>query len=355
MKIFILKETKNGENRVSVTPHGVAQLVSKGHTVFVDRDAGLGSGYLNQDYQTAGAEVAGGNLARQRMLEQAEMFAKVKEPIPEEYAFLKDYVSGKTLVAYLHLASNPELAKHLVENNITGVSYDTLEDESGRLPLLKPMSEIAGRFAIDFWSLDIAARKVKKALILGGGVSGESAAQRAVDLGIPDIVIYEPNMDRAVQLQRNFEDSQVDIFACRLKLPKEIIKTDLLVGCVLVKGAKTPIVVGPDLVDLMAPGGRIIDVSIDQGGCVWGSRPTSHAEPTYVLNDKVYCCIPNMPGQRPAESTVALTKATFEHILGMADSGVMVYLNSRPGLSKAINTHGGAVVNETIKNELARH
>lgn len=351
MKLYVLKEVKNGENRVSMTPSGVRELTGFGHTVYVETGAGVGSGYSDLDYQNAGAAIVQPNSTQE--FNEAELFVKVKEPVSEEYDKLK-LMSGKTLLTYLHLSDNPELARKLVENNITGVSYDTLEDESGRLPLLKPMSEIAGKFAIDFWQDDINKRKIKKALIIGGGVAGQAAATRAVDLGIPDVVIYEPVVMKAADLREKFEDSQVDVFACNLKLPKEVIKTDLLVGCALVKGARAPMVVGPDLIDLMAAGSRIIDISIDQGGCIWGSRPTSHSNPTYVLNDKVYCCIPNMPGARPVEATEALTKETLPHIVGMANKGIMNYLESSPGLYKAINVHSGKIVHNVVLTELEK-
>jgi len=234
----------------------------------------------------------------------------------------------------LHLADNPELAKHLIEHEITGVSYDTIEDKNGDLPLLKPMSKIAGTFAVDFWEDDLIANKIKRVVVVGGGTTGEASIREALAQDGGDVVVYEQNKDRAAQLEQLFSKDPVDVISCLLLLPNAIRKADLVVGAVLVKGAKAPIVVTQPMLGTMKTGARIVDVSIDQGGCIHGSRPTTHSDPTYELDGKVYCCIPNMPGMRPQEATAALTEVTLPHLLEMADQGAICYLSQAQGFAQ---------------------
>lgn len=348
LSVGVLKETKDHENRVGLNPLAVMELTVRGHAVYVESDAGLAAGFDNEKYIKAGAQILNNPAAVART---ADVVVKVKEPTPSEFYLLKD-MAGKTLFTFLHLADNPDLARELLNNNITGVSYDTIEDKDGRLPILKPMSEIAGRFAIDFFAEKIHDGKIKNVLIVGGGVTGTAAAERAIELDAADVVIHEKNIMRASQLEQQFEDDQVDVFLCSRKLPKEASRADLVVGAVLVKGQKAPKVVTEEIVSGMRDGSNIVDISIDQGGCVFGSRPTTHSDPTFEFMGKTYCCIPNMPGMKPHEATNALADSTISYLCEMVKRGPFQYLVQEPGLLKGINTHAGKICNKVIASDL---
>ena len=295
--IGILKETKDNERRVALTPNCVRRLCNFGFKVFVEKNAGQLSGFGNYEYEVAGAEIL---TWPEDVVKSADIIVKVKEPTQQELPLLAK-MPGKTLFAFLHLADNPSLARELLKYDITAVSFDTIEDADGKLPLLKPMSEIAGKFAVNFMTV---MRPVESLLVVGCGVTGEAAIRQALSMGIKDIVGYEKGLIRTRLLNAQFEDTpEVDVFTCPSRLALEVARVDLLVGAVLVKGDRCPVVVTEEMVDTMKKDARIVDVSIDQGGCVWGSLPTTHAHPTFKLRGKMYCCIPNMPGMWPEEST----------------------------------------------------
>lgn len=348
LSVGVLKETKDHENRVGLNPLAVIELAVRGHAVYVESNAGLGAGYDNEKYIEAGAQILNNPEA---VVRTADIIVKVKEPTPSEFYLLKD-MAGKTLFTFLHLADNPDLANELLKHNITGISYDTIEDKKGRLPILKPMSEIAGRFAIDFFAEKIHDGKIKNVLIVGGGVTGTAAAERAIELDVADVVIHEKNLARATQLEKKFENDQVDVFLCSKKLPKEVSRADLVVGAVLVKGQKAPKVITEDMINGMRRGANVVDISIDQGGCVFGSRPTTHSNPTFEFMGKTYCCIPNMPGMRPHEATNALVDSTISYLIEMVKRGPFQYLVQEPWLLKGINTHAGKICNKVIASDL---
>lgn len=348
LSIGVLKEVKDHEYRVGLDPYSVAELVAFGHDVHVQVNAGKGSGYTNKNYGNAGANVCYDPI---EVVEKSDIVVKVKEPVEKEY-YLLEKMKGKTLFTFLHLADNPSLAKKLLDNNITGVSYDTIEDDDGNLPILKPMSEIAGKFAIDFFEQDIHDCRIKNVLVVGAGAVGRAAVQRAVELDVPDVVVHDTNLSVAGKIEKDFYNDQVDVFVCSRKLEKEVARADLVVGAVLVKGKKAPTVVTEQMVRGMKNGSRIIDVSIDQGGCVYGSKPTSHSNPTFEYLGKTYCCIPNMPGMRPKEATKALTDVTMGHLIEMAKRGPFQYLAQKPGLLKGINTHAGKICNADVAKDL---
>lgn len=350
-KIGTLKEVKDREGRVGLTPAGVKALTDKGHVVVVERRAGVASGFVDHDYMKAGAIVVD---TPEEVVENVDILVKVKEPVESEYDWLP-LLKNKTLFTFLHLADNPRLAELLLENEITGVSYDTIEDENGRLPLLKPMSEIAGRYAIKIWgsNLNPCNNLIRNVVVVGGGVAGEAAVKEALNNDeICDISVLEKNLARAKQLEELFYDDPVDVYSCSKHLPKLLKKADLLVGAVLVKGAKAPKVVTKEHLALMKNGGRVVDIAIDQGGCVYGSKPTTHTEPFFEQDNLVYCCVPNMPGMYPREATEALTKETLPHLLKMAEIGAFDYFASKSHLLPGLNTHGVYLLNETVAKEL---
>jgi alanine dehydrogenase len=347
--VGVLKEVKDHENRVGLTPAQCGELRKAGHKVYVEADAGVGAGFPDIEYFDQGAACCFGPVS---VIESADIIVKVKEPVPSEFPLLK-LMPGKTLFTFLHLADNAPLARELLDNKITGVSYDTIEDELGRLPLLQPMSKIAGKFAVQFWKDDFKSKTLRRVLVVGGGVTGEAAIREAIEQDADDIVVYEKNKSRAGELEKIFSEDQVDVLSCVLLVPNEVRKADLVVGAVLVKGAKAPVVVTQQMVGVMKPGSRIVDVSIDQGGCIYGSRPTTHSEPTFELDGRVYCCIPNMPGQLPRQATEDLTALSFPHVLGMANAVTPTeYLATDAGLLKGINTHAGRLVNKTVAQAL---
>lgn len=345
--IGILKETMADERRVVLTPNCVRRLVNNGFKVFVEKNAGSGSDFNNYEYEVAGAEIVVGPF---EVVKSADIIVKVKEPTQDELPLLAK-MPGKTLFAFLHLADNPSLARELLKYDITAVSFDTMEDEAGKLPLLRPMSEIAGKFAVNLMA--VLPAKIESVLVVGCGVTGEAAIRQALAMEIKDIVGYEKGLIRTRLLNAQFEDNpEVDIFTCPDRLALEVARVDLVVGAVLVKGDKCPIVVTEEMVDSMKKDARIVDVSIDQGGCVWGSLPTTHAYPTFKLRGKTYCCIPNMPGMWPEESTKVLSEAVMPYLLEMATRGPFQYLVQEPRLLAGLNCHAGKLTNAAVARGL---
>jgi alanine dehydrogenase len=340
MKVGIPKEIKTLEFRVGMTPAGVRELVHDGHEVVVETNAGIGIGMTDADYENAGATVLG---TAEEVFAAAEMIIKVKEPQLNECAMLRD---DQVLFTYLHLAADPAQAKALVESGTTAIAYETVTASDRSLPLLTPMSEVAGRLSIQSGAYHLqkanGGRGVLlggvpgvmpgKVVIIGGGVSGTNAADMAIGLGA-DVTI----LDRSLPRLREIDD---------------IFGADLVVGAVLIAGAAAPKLVSAQNVKDMHAGAVMVDISIDQGGCFETSRPTTHAEPTYVVDDVVHYCVTNMPGAVPRTSTFALTNATLPFVKALANYGWREALRRDPHLANGLNVHAGHVNHEAVAHDL---
>ncbi len=353
MIIGVPKEIKTEEFRVGMTPVGVRELVRGGHTVLVESGAGDGSGFPNVEYHRAGAEIA----ARDKVFGRSELIVKVKEPVAPEYPLLRE---GVALFTYLHLAPNPELTKLLLAKKVTGLAYETLVRD-GRLPLLAPMSEIAGRMAplmAAFYlqkfkggsgvlPTGVSGVRPGKIVVLGAGVVGTNAARVGVGLGMETVVI---NKDTA-GLQRIDE-----LFKGRIRtlpmtahaLEEEIMDADIVIGAVLVPGGRTPVLISRDMLKTMKKGSVIVDVSIDQGGCVETAKPTTHDDPVFVVEGIVHYCVANMPGAYPRTSTIALTNATLPYVRTIAEEGIANAVQADPVIISALNTYQGQVMNKAL-------
>lgn len=358
MKVGVPSEVKVDEYRVAITPSGVRELTAHGHSVVIENGAGEGSAISDAEYIGQGA----------RMLEdadavfaEAEMILKVKEPQPDEVARLRP---GQVLFTYLHLAPDAELTAGLVASGATCVAYETVEDSAGRLPLLAPMSEIAGKIATQAGAFmlekplggrglllggvpGVAAGKV---MVIGGGVVGQNAADIAVGMGA-EVYIYDRNIDRLRELEPLMKGLVSTCFASTLEIEQRLPEMDLVVGAVLVKGGKAPHVITREQLSLMKPGSVIVDVAIDQGGCFETSKATTHSDPTYVVDGVTHYCVANMPGAVPITSTWALTNATMPFVLKLADLGVHGALRSDPGFIKGLNVAAGRVTYEPVAED----
>ncbi len=357
MIIGVPKEIKTEEFRVGMTPVGVRELVRNGHTVVIETCAGEGSGFSDGEYRKAGAEIA----AREAVFERAELVVKVKEPVPSEYPLLRE---GAALFTYLHLAPNPELTKLLLAKNVTGLAYETLVRDN-RLPLLAPMSEIAGRMAplmAAFYlqkfkggsgvlPTGVSGVRAGRIVVLGAGVVGTNAARVGVGLGMETVVI---NKDTA-GLQRIDE-----LFKGRVRtlpmtahaLEEEIADADIVIGAVLVPGGRTPVLISRAMLGTMKRGSVIVDVSVDQGGCVETSRPTTQDDPVFVMDGIVHYCVANMPGAYPRTSTIALTNATLPYIRTIAEEGIANAVQADPIIRSALNTYQGTIVNRALADSM---
>ena len=349
MKIGVLKEIKDQEKRVGLTLKDVELLKNNGHLVYIQSDAGIGCGFKDEDYINSGANIVSGLDAPKNIVDICDIIVKIKEPIEEEYYWLK-HMNNKVLYTFLHLAANKKLATELLENKVIGISYDTIEDENGFLPLLKPMSIIAGELAIEI--ANKYNEQLGKVFIVGCGVAGMSAIKKALELNATNICVYEPNVDRIKQMEEMFYDNSVDFASCLRHVTKELYRSDIIIGSALKKGQKAPQVITEEMVNNMKKGAFVVDISIDQGGCIFGSRPTTHSEPIYNLNGINYCCIPNLPGQRPLEATNAITSLSVPHLLNMANQGIENYLNNSKEFYAGLNTKDGIIVNKTVAKEL---
>jgi alanine dehydrogenase len=355
MLIGVPKEIKTQECRVGMTPAGVREAVRHGHVVLVETGAGAGIGLDDAVYEKAGARIAS---SADQVFAQAELIVKVKEPQPVECARLR---SGQTLFTYLHLAPDPEQAKGLLASDCTAIAYETVTDLHGRLPLLAPMSEVAGRMAIQ-----AGARCLEKpqggsgtllggvpgvlpgrVTVLGGGVVGTSAARMAVGLGARATVL-DRSLARLRELDDLFQGRLLTRYATLEAVEEEVLAADLTVGAVLVPGAATPKLVPRALLAAMKPGSVLVDVSIDQGGCFETSRPTTHADPTYIIDGVVHYCVANMPGAVARTSTFALNNATLPYLLQLADRGAIAALRDDPHLRAGLNVHRGRITHPAV-------
>ncbi|CAB4343581.1 unannotated protein [freshwater metagenome] len=358
MKVGIPSEVKVDEYRVAITPSGVRELTAHGHSVVIEKGAGEGSAITDEEYTEQGAKMLKDADA---IFAEAEMILKVKEPQPAEVARLRP---GQILFTYLHLAPDPELTAGLVASGATCVAYETVEDSGGRLPLLAPMSEIAGKIATQAGAFmlekplggrglllggvpGVAAGKV---MVIGGGVVGQNAADIAVGMGA-EVYIYDRNIDRLRELEPLMKGLVSTCFASTLEIEQRLPDMDLVVGAVLVKGGKAPHVITREQLGLMKPGSVIVDVAIDQGGCFETSKATTHSDPTYVVDGVTHYCVANMPGAVPITSTWALTNATMPFVLKLADLGVHGALRSDPGFMKGLNVAAGRITYEPVAED----
>ncbi|SDS42153.1 alanine dehydrogenase [Halopseudomonas sabulinigri] len=358
MHIGVPKEIKNHEYRVGLIPHSVRELVRRGHRVFVEHAAGSAIGYSDALYQQAGAEL----LPVEEVFAQADMLVKVKEPQPEECARLRP---GQILFTYLHLAPDRAQTEALLASNAICIAYETVTDAQGRLPLLAPMSEVAGRMAIQAGAncLEKArgGRGVLlggvpgvprgKVVILGGGVVGSNALAMAVGLGA-DVTVLDKSPDALRRLDAQYGNRIHTLYSTGATLEEQLLAADLVIGAVLVPGAAAPKLISAEMIKRMQPGSVLVDVAIDQGGCAQTSSPTTHAEPTYVVDEVVHYCVANMPGAVARTSTQALNNATLPFVLALADKGVKRALADDAHLAQGLNLSGGILCNAEVAQAL---
>ncbi|NND91143.1 MAG: alanine dehydrogenase [Granulosicoccus sp.] len=359
MLIGVPKEIKNHEYRVGLTPTSVRECVHAGHQVIVETRAGSGIGRTDEEYQAAGAEVV---ETAAEVFERAEMVVKVKEPQASERAMLR---TGQILFTYLHLAPDPEQTHDLVKSEAICIAYETVTAARGGLPLLAPMSKVAGRMAIQAGAYcleqphgglgmllgGVPGVDPAKVVIIGGGVVGTHAAHIAVGMGA-DTWVIDRSPDVIEAHWQQFGRSTNSVFSTRDALEQHVLEADLVIGGVLIPGAAAPKLVTADMVKGMKPGSVIVDVAIDQGGCCETSRPTTHAEPTYVVDDVVHYCVANMPGGVPRTSTYALNNVTLPHVLALAGLGYEQALRRDPHLRHGLNVARGQVVHEEVAHAL---
>lgn len=350
MIIGIPKEIKNNENRVSLTPAGARDLTSRGHKVYVQHNAGLNSGFPDEMYTSAGATIL---PTIEEVYDIAEMIIKVKEPIKPEYALVK---KGQLLFTYFHFACDRELTDAMLASGATCLAYETVVDRNGGLPLLIPMSEVAGRMSAQEGARflekpqggcgklmgGVPGVKPAKVLVLGGGVVGTQGALIAAGLGA-DVTICDISLPRLRYLSEVMPKNVKTMYSSRYNIEQELPTTDLVIGAVLIPGAKAPHLITRDMLSLMRPGSVLVDVAIDQGGCFETSRPTTHAEPIFEVDGIVHYCVANIPGAVPCTSTLALTNATLPYALKLADMGWEAACRADAGLAKGLNVVDGKV------------
>lgn len=355
MVIGIPKEIKDHEYRVSLTPDGAESLRRKGHDVWVEASAGVGSGFPDEEYRKAGATIVGSKV---EVFEKSELILKVKEPTLPECALFRP---GQGLVTYLHLAAVPDVTKELLNRKITAIAYETTEAKDGSLPMLRPMSEIAGRMSIQIGAQYLEKTHGGRGVLLGGvpgvepgrvvvlgaGVVGASAVRMAVGLGA-QVTVINLDIERLRVLDDQYHGRIVTRAASAAAVEEAVCVADLVIGAVLVPGAKAPKLVSRALVSQMKPGSVIVDVSVDQGGCVETTRPTTHSDPVYLVEGVIHYCVANMPGIVPRTSTYALTNATMPYLMHLASEGIERAIRSDPGLAKGVNLKEGKVTHAGV-------
>ncbi|MFN8517426.1 MAG: alanine dehydrogenase, partial [Chloroflexia bacterium] len=350
MLIGVPKEIKDNENRVALTPAGVAELAHHGHQLLVERGAGIGSGFADDEYLAAGAELA---ETHEEVFARAAMIMKVKEPIAPEYPLLRE---GQLLFTYLHLAAEEALTHALVEQKVTAIAYETVQLADRSLPLLTPMSEVAGRMAVQVGAHylekthggrgqllgGVPGVRPSNVVIVGGGVVGTNAAQMALGMGA-QVTILEKSADRMRYLSEVLHGNLVTVMSNRQNMAHAASYADLLIGAVLIPGAKAPRLVSESMVRAMRPGAVVVDVAIDQGGCIETARPTSHSDPTYLVDGVIHYCVTNMPGAVPRTSTYALSNVTLPYAQKLADQGFDAAVRGDAALARGVNAYAGRI------------
>ena len=359
MIIGVPKEIKISENRVGMTEAGVRQLVKEGNTLFVEKDAGLGSGISNEQYEKAGAKIL---ATKAEVYAKADMIVKVKEPLPDEYELMRE---NQILYTYLHLAAEPKLTKVLCERKVKAVAYETIQLADGSLPLLVPMSEVAGRMATQIGAFylqkdhggkgillgGVTGVRPGKVTIIGGGIVGTNAAKMAVGLGA-DVTVLDVHTPRLEYLDDIFEGRITTLYSNQANIEQCVHDSDLLIGGVLITGHKAPTLVSKSMVSGMQKGTVVVDVAVDQGGCIETCRPTSHTHPTYEVDGVIHYCVPNMPGVVSRTSTYALTNVTLKYASMLAAMGVEDAIAKDKALFKGLNVYGGHVCYEPVARDL---
>lgn len=354
MLVGVPREIKNHEYRVAITPAGVREFINHGHKVIVETGAGNGSAISDESYKTAGAEIV---ATAAEVWSRAEMVLKVKEPIAQEYPLMRQ---GQVLFTYLHLAASKDCTDALIKSGITAIAYETV-DVNGYLPLLAPMSEVAGRMAVQVGAAalqksaggrgvllgGVPGVRPARVVILGGGVAGVNAATIAHGMRA-EVTILDVNTRRLVQLDELFEGNVRTLASNSYEIEDQVLSADLVIGAVLVHGAKAPRLVSNDLVKRMKPGSVLVDIAIDQGGCFEDSKPTTHADPTYPVHGSIFYCVANMPGAVPNTSTYALTNVTLRYALALADKGWREAIKADPNLALGLNVHEGKIYYEAV-------
>jgi alanine dehydrogenase len=355
MLVGVPREVKNNEYRVALTPSGVHELVRHGHDVFVQREAGVGSAITDDDFVAAGAQIL---PTADDVWATADMMLKVKEPIAEEYHRMR---KDQILFTYLHLAADKACTDALLAAGTTGIAYETVQLEDGSLPLLAPMSEVAGRLAPQVGSYHLMRQGggrgtlmggvpgvyAAKVVVIGAGVSGQNAA--AIALGMQaEVLLLDKNVARLRQVDAIYQGHCQTVASNAYEIERAVLDADLVIGAVLIPGAKAPKLVTNELVSRMKSGSVLVDISIDQGGCFEDSRPTTHAEPTYQVHNSVFYCVANMPGAVPHTSTYALTNVTLPYAIELANRGWREALRRDPALALGLNTHEGQLTNAPV-------
>ncbi|MEU6738653.1 alanine dehydrogenase [Streptosporangium sandarakinum] len=355
MKIAVPREVKDQEYRVALTPAGAHEFIRHGHEVFVEKDAGAGSSIPDSDFEAVGATIV---ASADDVWAEGDLVLKVKEPVSEEYHRMR---KGQVLFTYLHLAASEPCTRAMLDAGVTGIAYETVQTANGALPLLAPMSEVAGRLAAQVGAYHLMRSGGGRGVLMGGvsgvhaanvvvigaGVSGMNAA--VIALGMQsEVVLLDKNIDRLRQADVIYQGHCQTVASNTFEIERAVLAADLVIGAVLVPGAKAPKLVSNELVAQMRPGSVLVDIAIDQGGCFEDSRPTTHAEPTYRVHDSVFYCVANMPGAVPHTSTYALTNVTLPYAVSIADLGWREALRGDPALALGLNTHEGHLTNEPV-------
>ena len=350
MKVAIPREVKNNEYRVAITPSGVHELARNGHEVYIETGAGVGSSITNEDYVAAGAQILG---TAEDTWAIGDLILKVKEPVPAEYDKMRE---GQTLFTYLHLAANEPLTRELVKRKVTGIAYETVELADHQLPLLAPMSEVAGRLAPQVGAHTLMAAQggrgvlmggvsgvyAAKVVVIGAGVSGMNAA--AIALGMQaEVLLLDRNVAKLRAADAIYQGHCQTVTSNAFEIERAIADADMVIGAVLIPGAKAPTLITNEQVSRMKPGSVLVDISIDQGGCFEDSHATTHADPTYQVHNSVFYCVANMPGAVPHTSTYALTNVTLPYAVELANRGWRDAMKADPALALGLNTYDGAV------------
>ena len=355
MRIGVPTEVKNHEYRVAITPAGVHELTRHGHDVLVQAGAGIGSSITDDEFADAGAKIVS---SRDDVWQDAELILKVKEPIAIEYDCMQ---RGQVLFTYLHLAASRDCTRALLDRKVTGIAYETVQLSNGALPLLAPMSEVAGRLAPQVGAYHLMRQGggrgtlmggvsgvyAAKVVVIGAGVSGMNAA--AIALGMQaEVLLLDRNIDKLREADRIYQGHLQTVASNAYEVERAVLDADLVIGAVLVPGAKAPTLISNELVSRMRVGSVLVDIAIDQGGCFEDSRPTTHAEPTFRVHDSVFYCVANMPGAVPNTSTYALTNVTLPYALSLADRGWRDALKADPALALGLNTYDGKITNGPV-------